>query len=474
MIRTMLAGVTATLATAVSLAGQTRSPGVQKYVSVEAPVIAITGVKLIDGTGRPARENQTVIIRGNKIAEVGPTGQIKPPADARVIDGTGHTVIPGMVGMHDHLFYTAGGGRAAQATYTAPRLYLASGVTTIRTTGASSAYGDLFVKQKVDGGQMPGPRVHVTAPYLTGAANQSPTQAMVTSPEAARRFVRYWHDEGATWIKAYTDVRRAELKAAIDEAHKLGMKVTGHLCSVSYQEAVALGIDNLEHGMLTATDFYADKPVDVCPTDAYGVVAKADPAGPTAKATISALVSKRIPMTSTLPVFEAFVPRRPVTDQRTLDAMAPEVRERYLQDRKRIDAAGEDYLFSEAAFKRAMQFEREFVKAGGLMAAGVDPTGNGGALPGFGDQRGYELLREAGFSPEEAVQIVSLNGAKVLGADQELGTIEAGKLADLMLLRGDLAADPAAIRNGVTIFKDGVGYDPAKLIADVKGRVGVN
>jgi imidazolonepropionase-like amidohydrolase len=184
------------------------------------------------------------------------------------------------------------------------------------------------------------------------------------------------------------------------------------------------------------------------------------------------MVSKNIPMTSTLPVFEAFMPGRPVTDQRTLDAMAPEVRERYLQDRKQIETSGQG--FPVAALKQAMEFERAFVKAGGLLAAGVDPTGNGGALPGYGDQRGYELLREAGFSAEEAVQIVSLNGAKILGNDKEIGSIEVGKLADVVLLRGDLAADPSVIRNGVTVFKDGLGFNPATLIASVKGRVGIN
>ncbi len=470
-----LAPSLATGLAAAATAQAQRPAAVQTYIAVDAPVVAITNVRLIDGTGRPARDGQTIVIQGNRIAAVGSAAEIRPPAGARLIDGAGYTLIPGMVGMHDHLFYTAGGGREAQAVYTAPRLYLGSGVTTIRTTGASSAYSDLYVKREIDAGRAPGPRIHITAPYLTGAANQNPDMAVAATPDAAVRFVRYWHEEGATWIKAYTDVRRQELKAAIDEAHRLGMRVTGHLCSVSFQEAVGLGIDNLEHGLLTASDFYAGKPADVCPLDSYGVLAsKADPAGATAQATIRTMVERRIPMTSTLPVFEAFVPGRPVTDQRTLDAMAPDVRERYIQDRKQIDAAGDQWIFSPAALKRAMAFEHAFAKAGGLLAAGVDPTGNGGALPGFGDQRGYELLREAGFTAEEAVQIVSLNGARVLGTDAQHGSVETGKLADLVLLRGDLGADPAVIRNVVTVFRDGVGYDSAKLIAAVRGRVGIN
>ena len=454
---------------------QTRSPALQQFISVDAPVIAITNVTLIDGTGGLVKPGHTVVIRGNKIAAVGPAGSTTVPSDARVVEGAGHTIIPGMFGLHDHLFYTAGGGRYVQATATSPKLYLASGVTTIRTTGSANAYGDAYLKGQIERGETPGPRIHLTAPYLSGAANKNGSMAMATTPEEARRFVRYWHDEGATWIKFYTDIKHAEAKAAIDEAHRLGMKVTGHICSLTFQEAVALGFDNIEHGMLTATDFYEGKTKDVCAPEATGqIAAKGNPTGPAAKATINAMVSKKIPMTSTLAVFEAFVPNRPVVDQRTLDAMAPEVRERYLADRKQIDAAGENYPFSQAAFQRAAQFEVEFVKAGGLLAGGVDPTGNGGALPGFGDQRGVELLIEAGLSASNAIKVFSLNGAKVLGVDKDLGSIEVGKTADLVLLRGDLSSDPSVIKNSVTVFKDGVGYDSAKLIAAVKGRVGIN
>src|SRR5690606_23867257 len=120
-----------------------------------------------------------------------------------------------------------------------------------------------------------------------------------------------------------------------------------------------------------------------------------------------------------------------------------------------------------------MEYERAFVAAGGLLAAGVDPTGNGGALPGFGDQRNFELLVEAGFSPVEAIQIMTLNGAKVLGVDGELGSVEAGKLADLVVIRGDPVANPAEIRNVTVVFKDGVGFDSPSLIESVKETVGV-
>jgi imidazolonepropionase-like amidohydrolase len=470
-MRTLTALLFATLPAA--LVAQAPDSLLRPFISVDSPVVAITNVMVIDGTGAPPQTGSTVVLQRGRIVAVGTKAQL--PAGAQVIDGQGKTLIPGLVGMHDHLFYTAAGGRFVGVAFTGPRLYLASGVTTIRTTGTASAYTDINTKHEIDAGHRAGPHIVVTAPYITGAGKTgSPDMAIVTTPEAARRFVDYWASEGATWIKIYTDITRANLRATIEEAHKRGMKVTGHLCSVSYQEAVALGIDNLEHGMISASDFYPNKQPDLCPLDSYQVIVKtADPAGPAGQATIRSLVQHHVPMTSTLPVIEALCSHRPVRDQRSLDMMAPEVRAAYLQNRDFIDSSS-TWPFTAEALQHAMAFERAFVAADGVLAAGVDPTGNGGALPGYGDQRGYELLREAGFPAEQAVQIVSLNGARILGMQDRIGSIEQGKNADLVLLDGDLAADPTVIRKVVTVFKDGVGFDPEKVVAAARGRVGIN
>ncbi|HJR62736.1 MAG TPA: amidohydrolase family protein [Gemmatimonadaceae bacterium] len=451
------------------LSQQTR----ERYVAVTDSVVALTHVKVIDGTGAAPKDDQTIIIRGNRIAEVGPASRVRTPAGARVMELRGHTVIPGLVGMHDHLFYTAAGGRAVQMGFTGPRLYLGSGVTTIRTTGGRSPYAEINTKAAIDSGRIPGPRVHLTAPYITGG-DGSGSMAAIHSPEAARRFVAYWAAEGMTWIKAYTDISRADLGAAIDEAHKRGMKATGHLCSVSFQEAVDLEIDNLEHGMLVASDFAANKEADTCPANATVSVAQANPTGPEAQAVIKKMVDNKVSMTSTLAVFEPFVPGRPTKDERTLEAMAPDLRTAYMRVRSELDSGKIKTPFTDSVFKRAMAFEKAFVDAGGLMASGVDPTGIGGALAGYGDQRNYELFIEAGFTPQQAVQIMTLNGAKILGVDDRLGTVAAGKLADLAVLNGDLTSNASVIRNVTTVFKDGVGYDSAKLLAAVKGRVGID
>jgi imidazolonepropionase-like amidohydrolase len=447
------------------LSSQTR-----EFVSFDAPIVALVGVRVIDGTGRAAAEDQTVIIANGRISAVGPRASTQVPAGARVMQLAGHTVIPGIVGMHNHTFYTTASGRRAQLAFSSPRLYLGSGVTTVRTTGSMAPYSEINMKRAIDDGESPGPRMHITGPYLTGP--NSGYMTGVATEEDARRIVRYWVEEGVTWFKAYTTISRAELGAAIAEAHRLGAKFTGHLCSVSYREAVALGIDNLEHGLFTNSDYVPNRAPDTCPNALRNSLIELDLDGPEVAATFREMIAANVPMTSTLAVYELTYPGRPPLEQRMLDAMAPEVRAEYLATRESIERNAERSTVPQV-FHKAQAYERAFVRAGGLLAAGVDPTGNGGALPGFGDQRNYELLIEAGFSTAEVVQIMTLNGARILGVDRELGSVEAGKIADLVVIEGDIAADPARIRDVRHVFKDGIAYDAAKLVESVRGTVGI-
>src|SRR6267378_4859627 len=165
-----------------SLAAQVR-----EYIAVDTSLLALTHVLLVDGTGAAPKTDQTIVIRAGRIAAVGPAASVQIPAGARVMDMSGSTVIPGLIGMHDHLFYTAAGGRAVQMGYTGPRLYLGSGVTTIRTTGSRAPYAEINLKDAIDHGLAPGPRIHLTAPYITGEHGGG-AMAILNSPEAARRF----------------------------------------------------------------------------------------------------------------------------------------------------------------------------------------------------------------------------------------------------------------------------------------------
>ena len=470
MTRTLLIAV---LLAPVAIAAQsiaTLSPDVRQYVTVPETTVALTNVRIVDGTGAAPVDGRTIVIQNGRIASVSAAADAKIPAGARTIDLTGHTVLPGLVGLHNHTFYTTR-GRSVQLQFSAPRLYLGSGLTTIRTTGGTSPYHEINMKRGIDRGQIPGPRMHLTGPYLTGPGGAA-TMAQIGSPEEARRVVNYWADEGVTWFKAYTDISRETLGAAIKAAHARGLKFTGHLCSVSFREAVRLGIDNLEHGLFTNSDYVPNRTPDSCPSDMRDSLLKVAIDGPEVQQTIKEMVTNKVAMSSTLAVYELSYPDRPPLEDRVLEALAPEAREEYLTTRKETSARAAQSTMPEL-FRKAQAFERAFVKAGGLLAAGVDPTGMGGALPGYGDQRNYELLIEAGFTPVEAIRIMTLNGATVLGIADRLGSIAPGKLADLVVIKGDPIGTPGHIRNVTIVFKEGVGYDSPKLLASVKGVVGV-
>src|SRR5439155_10395119 len=259
------------------------------------------------------------------------------------------------------------------------------------------------------------------------------------------------------------------LGAAIDEAHRHKMRVTGHLCSVSFREAAALGIDNLEHGFITNSDYIPDKKPDLCPPDNMIHQADVDVDGDEVRATFRDLLARRVALTSTLSVYELFVPGRAKIPEGALDMLAPDVRDLVVAENRRLDTA-KAFVVPPRLFQKMQRFELLFVRAGGLLAAGVDPWGNG-SLPGFGDQRNYELLVEAGFTPVEAVQIVSANGARVLGEQDRYGTVSVGKRADLVVLDGDPVRVPSDIRKVALVFKDGLGFDPAALKAFARGKV---
>ena len=452
------------------------TPGIKPFTIVDAPVTALLHVRVIDGTGAPPAEDQTIVIDHGRIAALGGTAATPVPPGAQRMDLPGHTVIPGLVGMHEHLFYPSGEGVPIYNTqaYSFPRLYLASGVTTARTGGSMEPFLDLRVKSMIDSGQMPGPQMYITGPYLEGAGTPFAQLHPLQSPEDARKTVEYWAYEGATSFKAYMHITRAELSAAIEAAHKLGIKVTGHLCSVGFREAAELGIDNLEHGLVVDTEFDPGKQPNQCPAQnlTRDTVVKLDVKSASVEQTIRDLVRHNVAITSTLAVFDAGVPHRPPIDQKFIDVLDPQVALTYMMARARAtDAANSQALES---LQREEQFEYAFVKAGGHLMAGVDPTGNGGAMAGFGDLRNLELLVEAEFTPVEAIHIATYNGAKWLNQQDRIGSIAAGKQADLVLIEGNPAARIVDVRNVKIVFKQGIGYDPEKLIRSVAGQVGLH
>jgi imidazolonepropionase-like amidohydrolase len=460
------------LAAGVLVGAQTPqfSNAVRTFIKIDAPVVALTNVRVIDGTGGPAKENQTLVLRGGNVAEMGDASRVKAPEGATVIDLTGKSVIPGLVMVHEHLYYPTGPGVYGQLGESFIRLYLAGGVTTMRTGGNVNGFMDLKLKQLIEAGQQPGPAIDATAPYLNGANTFMQMRDMKNADEA-RKHVAYWADMGATSFKAYMQMSRAQLGAAVEEAHKRGLKVTGHLCSVTYAEAADLGIDNLEHGFLASTDFVADKQPDTCPGQGGGqrTIAALDERGEPFKTLVKKLVDKKVALTSTLTVFETFTPGRPVPPG--LDVLVPQLKQSFDQNYQRTSQSQSSIYTT--LFPKALALERAFARAGGMLIAGTDPTGGGGVIPGYSNQRQLELLVEAGFTPLEAIRIGTLNGATYLGKAARVGSIAIGKQADLVVIAGDPSKTIGDVRKVETVFKQGVGFDPAKLIAAVGGRVGL-
>ena len=461
---------------AAPLAAQrpTLGAAAQQYVAVDAPVVAITHVRLIDGTGAPPRDGQTVVIADGKIRAVGADGAVQLPAGAKVIDATGKSLLPGLVMVHEHMFYPSAGGLPSyvEQPFSFPRLYLGGGVTTARTAGSMEPYTDLSLRRVIDSGRMAGPKLDVTGPYLTGPGLGLLQFHELRDSADARRTVATWADLGATSFKAYMNITRDELRAAVSEAHKRGLKITGHLCSVTMREAADIGIDDIEHGLVASTDFVPGKQPDQCNAAAETPALLAlDVASDTVKALIRHLVAHHVAVTSTLAIFETFAPRQPMAAQRVLDAMSADARAQYLRNRAARGVAESSPWTTLLA--KEMAFEKEFLAAGGLLLAGADPTGFGGALPGYADQRDLELLVDGGLTPLQAITVATMNGATYLGRADRVGSIAVGKDADLLLVAGDPSSRIADIEKLELVFKDGVGYDSARLLESARGMVGL-
>ncbi|MEX1828070.1 amidohydrolase family protein [Luteibacter sp. CQ10] len=459
--------------------------GPANVVRTHAKRLAIEHVTVVDGTGAAPKHDETVLVEDGRIVYVGALKRAPVGKDDEIIDGRGMSLIPGLVGMHEHMFYpspVAGPPVAIEQFVTAPLLYLASGVTTARTAGSMDPYGDLSMKRGIDAGRIIGPDLDLTTPYLEGSPAAIPQMHELTDADDARRLVRYWHDEGFSSVKAYSDVTTDELAAGIDEAHRLGMKITGHLCSVGYAKAIELGMDNFEHGPFASPDgdLEVGKIPDMCrsaPDQKSARVVLSDisntvsPDGDEANALIRLMVEHHVPLTSTLAVLEGAVG---MSDQRraTLEKLLHPVVWNYLNTPSPARKGLEDLL--SRSLKKEMVFEHAFAKAGGVLMAGCDPTGEGFTFPGLGDQRNVELLVQAGFTVPEAIRIATLNGAIFEGRQDDIGSIEVGKRADLVLLQGDIANDVSAIERPSLVFKKGVGYDSQAIYQSVAGQVGLH
>jgi imidazolonepropionase-like amidohydrolase len=475
-MKTWMVGVA--IATGLIVCARVSAEDADSVVTVRSTVIALTHAKIIDGRGHAPAEDQTVIVRDGHIISVGASANASIPSEAKTIDLTGKSLLPGFVMLHEHLYFTSRASTTApfhinEMEYSFPRLYLACGLTTIRTGGSIEPYTDLEVKNRIEHGTAYGPKLFLTAPYIEGPPSIIAQLHPVDNAEDAARLVNFWADKGFTSFKLYMHLPRAVAKAAIDAAHARQLKVTGHIGAMSYRDAAELGIDNLEHDFFASTDFVRNKKPDELPTPmaVQASFASLNVDSEEAASLIRLLIEKHVAITSTLPVFEASVPGRPILSSRELEAFSALARENYLKTWARLNGSNDGR--GAAEFKKMLALDKKFFDAGGLLVAGTDPTGYGAVIAGYGSLREIELLVEAGLTPVQAIQVATFNGAQLLGIDRQVGSIEVGKVADLVVIAGDPAKTISDVRNVETVFKDGVGYDSHKLMDSVKGFVGV-
>lgn len=460
------------LLVASTMRAQSFSDEVRAFIKTPAGTIAITNVKVLDGTGGPAKEQQTVLLENDRITAIGAGKSIPVPAGATVIDGNGKTLIPGLVMLHEHLFYTnplEDFFSLSELSFSFPRLYLAAGVTTLRTAGSIEPQTDLGIKRMIAEGKLTGPDMDITAPYIERPGFDIPSLNTIKDTAEASASVAFWAGKGCTSFKMYMHATKEDLAVVIREAHRRGLKVTGHIGAITYAEAAAAGIDNLEHGFMASTDFVEGKKENELPAGGRKSLAALDVNSPQMKALIRLLVSRKVALTSTLPVFEPYTGSE-VVHGGGLEALLPEIKEGLSaewNDMQNKDAA------AIALFKKELAWEKQFHDAGGLLVAGTDPTGAGRTIAGYSNYREIELLVQAGFTAAEAIRIATLNGAIYLQRSKDIGSIEKGKLANLVLLSGDLEKDISHIRNTEIVFRNGVGFDAKKMFASLTGKVGL-
>ena len=410
--------------------------------------VVLRNIRVVDGTGSVASTNQTIVIEDGKISAVGDRSRVQIPRGAQGLDLAGHTAVPGLVLLHEHLFFMVNDQVSHAVPFSAPRLYLAFGVTTIRTAGTDHPYLEINLKGAIDHGEVPGPEIHLTSPYFNGPGSGFLSEITLSDPEEARAAVRYWAAQGFRWFKVYTHVSRPVLEAIVDEAHKHRARVTGHLQSVSCADAADADIDNVEHSWFSCL-------ADLRPSGA------GDSRDARANALFLKLVKAHVTLTATP------VDRVRSLSERELEVLHPAARESYRKMRALVGTPGAP----PAPPRGEGPLSLRFVKAGGRLVLGSD-SGAGFGIPGFASHEAVKLLVEAGFTPLDAIRIATFEGAKFLGIDDRVGSIARGKEADLLIVRGDPSTNVQDLSNVSHVFANGKLHDPQALLSAVTGQFG--
>lgn len=419
--------------------------------------IAFTGASVFDAVSGTVKPRMTVVVLGNRITAVGPEGAVKVPDGVDVVDARGKTLLPGLWDMHVHLSGVDGA------------LHIAAGVTTARDLG--NDYETLrALRDRFDAGTAVGPRV-IMAGLVDGLGQfAAPTGVLVDTPDEARAAVRKLKSEGYVQVKIYSSVKPELVPVIAGEAHKLGMRVSGHVPAfMTAEQAVRAGYDEIQHVNMLFLNFLFDTVKDTRTPARFTAVAEhaaeLDLGSPKVREFIKLLQERRTVVDPTANAFEElFVARKgqisPVFAA-VADRMPPQVRRGFLAVGLPVPE-GMDARYR-ASFEQVLSMVALLYKSGIQIVVGTD------SLAGFAYHRELELYVKAGIPETAVLQMATIGAARVMGREKELGSIEVGKLADLVLVDGNPASDISDVRKTSLVVKDGAVYRPAEIY----GAVGV-
>jgi imidazolonepropionase-like amidohydrolase len=450
-----------------------RDPPLPGMLRPAGGLVALVGAKVIDGTGAAPIERCTVLIEGERIRALG--AGLAVPEGAEIVDVAGRTIVPGLIDMHGHLFTNIAGSYRNELRPFA-RLYLAGGVTTIFTAGEEGPEEALAFRDAQRAGKEVGTRIYSPGPYFDHTGGVAEFMKGVDGPDAVRALFAQWKGR-IDGIKVYMGITPEEFSAVVAEAHAAGLRVTGHLGSLSAAQAIGLGIDRLEHGIYAMSEFGRPNPADPFDVEYLHGLADIDfSAGPGA-ALIDTIVASGTVLDPTVVILESLFagPLEIASDwQRYLSpkaAAAIDQMNRALSGMRASAAPADEW---KELVERVLDKQRELVRRvhqkGGKVVCGTDPV-FADVLPGHGLHREAEHFVLAGLTPLEAIRACTLSAAEALGLEAELGSIAPGKKADLIVLSGDPSGDIRALGSAVTVYQAGARFAPEELRKSVVGAI---
>jgi imidazolonepropionase-like amidohydrolase len=407
--------------------------------------IAILGGTLIDGTGAPPVRDSAVLIHDGRIEAAGPRYKVKIPKHAEIVDARGKFILPGLWDMHAHFEQVEWGP-----------IYLAAGVTTVRDCGNEFEF-ITAVRDAVTQGRGLGPRL-LLAGIVDGTGPLTIGVERVDTPEQARQWVDKYHAAGFQQMKIYSSVKLENLKAVADEAHKLGMTVTGHVPEgLNAFQTVEAGQDQINHIQFVGDIMHAPFPPEMSRPDRLKASAELDLNSPEAHKAIAFLKAHHTVVDPTLALSEFFTAttaKPPASFEPGVNKVAPELAEQ-LTD---VGPPDDRSAAVEQIFEKELAIVGALHRAGIPIVAGTDQT-----VPGYSLHREIELYVQAGFTPMEAIQAATIVPARAMGLDKESGTIEKGKRADVIVIKGDPLEDIHNTRNVESVIANGVMYNTVPL-----------